>query len=85
VPQAGEPGVIVFRIENASRDTVTIKPSHNEVITRVLHQQDFQNGQFSHTGVIQSKKSGGFTINGTVETFFAPITCSDLTRAVAPE
>src|SRR5581483_6291901 len=85
VPQAGEPGVIVFRIENASRDTVTIKPSHNEVITRVLHQQDFHNGQFSHTGLIQSKKSGGFTINGTVETFFAPISCTDLTRAVAPE
>jgi len=76
-PQPGEPAAVLFRIENASRDTVTIKPSQNEAITRVLNQQDFRNGQFTESGTIQSKKSGGFTINATVLTFFAPIACGE--------
>lgn len=73
IPQAGEPGVILLRIENASRDTVSIRPSQNEVVTRVLHKDDFQNNQFTVSGVIQSKKSGGFVLNGLAEAFFAPI------------
>jgi len=84
VPQAGEPAAVLFRIENASRDTITIKPSQQEVITRVLHQQDFKNGQFLETGTIQSKKSGGFVINGTAQTFFAPISCGELMQTTAP-
>lgn len=73
VPQAGQPGVVLFHLENASRQTITIKPSQNETITRVLHQQNFQGGQFIEAGVIQSKQSGGFDIKATVQTFFAPI------------
>lgn len=73
IPQAGDPGVILLRIENASRDTVSIRPSQNEVVTRVLHKEDFQNNQFTISGVIESKRSGGFVLNGLAEAFFAPI------------
>jgi hypothetical protein len=73
VPQSGQPGVVLFHLANDSRQTVTIKPSQNETITRVLHQQNFQGGQFVEAGVIQSKQSGGFDIKATVQTFFAPI------------
>jgi len=73
VPREGEPGAILLRIENASRDTVSVRPSQNEVITRVLHKEDFQNNQFTISGVIQSKKSGSFALNGLAEAFFAPI------------
>ena len=82
-PQQGEPAAVLLRIENASHDTITLKPSKNEVITRVLHQQDFKENQYNESGTIQSKRSGGFVINGTVQTFFAPISCSEVTQAAA--
>jgi hypothetical protein len=77
VPQAGQPGSVLFHLENDSRQTVTIKPSQNETITRVLNQQNFQGGQFIEAGMIQSKQSGGFDIKATVQTFFAPIQFSE--------
>jgi hypothetical protein len=77
VPQSDQPGAVLFYLENDSRQTVTIKPSQNETITRVLHQQDFQGGQFIEAGVIQSKQSGGFNIKAVVQTFFAPIPFSE--------
>ncbi len=77
VPQAGEPAVVFFRVDNASRDTVTIKPSQNEVVTRVLHRQDFKNNQYTEAGTIQSKKSGSFVLNAVVQSFFAPISFNE--------
>lgn len=73
IPQAGEPGVVLERVENASRDTVSIKPSQNETVVRALHQQDFQNNQSTNRGEIQSKKSGSILLNLLAEAFFAPI------------
>jgi hypothetical protein len=48
------------------------------VVGLVLHEQDFKNNQFTQSGMIQSKRSGGFDINGIVEAFFAPISCGEL-------
>ncbi len=71
VPNAGEPGAILLSIENASRDTVSVKPS--DQVTRALHKEDFPNGQFTISGTIQSKQTGGFVLNGLAEAFFAPV------------
>src|SRR5260370_2714982 len=60
LPRSGEPGVVFFSVENASRDVISMKPSENEAVTRILHQQDFQNGQFTISGVLQSNRTGGF-------------------------
>ena len=79
----GQPGVVNLRVENASRDVVSIVPSQNEVVTRTLHQQDFQNGQFTLTGRIQSKQSGGFVLNGLAEASFAPIQGEELSAGVS--
>jgi hypothetical protein len=84
IPRAGQPAAVLFRIDNASQDTITIKPSQNESITRILHQQDFQNGRFSVSGTIQSKKSGGFVLNGTAVALFEPINCGELAQAAQP-
>jgi hypothetical protein len=82
-PAVGEPAVVFLHLANASRQTVTIRPSQNETITRVLHQQDFQNNQFTQAGVIQSIKSGGFDINAVVQAFFAPIGCEEPVQTAA--
>jgi hypothetical protein len=60
-------------INNASRDTVSIKPSQNERVVIQLHQQDFQNNQFTTRGEVQSKKSGSFVLDLLAQAFFAPI------------
>jgi YD repeat-containing protein len=78
VPREGEPGVVLFHVQNASLGTITIKPSRNEMVTHLLHKQDFQNGQFTERGIIQSKRSGGFTLNGLVQAFFAPVAGSEI-------
>ncbi len=68
IPQAGEPAVVFERVDNARPDTASIKP-----VARALHQQDFQNNQFTNRGEIQSKKSGSILLNLLAEAFFAPI------------
>jgi hypothetical protein len=73
IPQAAEPGVVLLAISNASRDTVSITPSQNERVVIALHQQDFQNNQFTTRGEVQSKKSGSFVLDLLAEAFFAPI------------
>jgi hypothetical protein len=78
IPQTGEPGAVLLRIENDSPGTITIRPSQNGVVTRLLHQQDFKDGQFTEAGVIQSERTGSFVINGTVVPFFAPVTFNEL-------
>jgi len=84
-PQAGQPAAVFFHLLNLSRQTVTIKPSQNEAVTRVLHQQDFHENQFIEAGVIQAIKSGGFNINVTVEAYFAPISFNESNRGVGEE
>lgn len=73
IPQVGGPGVVLLAINNASRDTVSIRPSNDERVIMSLHRQDFQNDQFTARGEIQSKVSGTFTLNLLGQAFFAPI------------
>lgn len=73
IPRPGDPGVLFFRIDNVSRDTVSMKPSKNESFMTSLTQADFAGGPYTYRARIQSKKAGGFTINGLVVGFFAPI------------
>jgi len=81
VPQTGEPGVILLAINNASRSTVSIIPSQDERLVFSLHQQDFQNNQFTTRGEIQSKVTGTFTIDLLAQGFFAPIGGQQLSLA----
>jgi hypothetical protein len=73
IPRAGEPGVVLLAISNASPDTVSIKPSQNERVVIPLHRQDFQNNQFTTSGEVQSKKSGSFVLDLIAQAFFSPI------------
>ncbi len=73
VPKPGEQGKILFRIDNASRATVSIRPSHGETVVETLGRSDFLAGPHTFSGTIQSKVSGPFTIDGLVVAFFEPI------------
>jgi hypothetical protein len=73
IPQAGEPGVVLLAVGNASRDTVSLRPSQDERVVIALRRQDFQNNRFTTRGEIQSKKSGGFKLDLLAQAFFAPI------------
>jgi len=73
VPKPGEPGVIFFRLDNVSRSTVSMKPSNNESFVEKLDRSSFSSGPYIYKGRIQSKKTGGFKIDGLVVGFFAPI------------
>ena len=73
IPKPGEPGVIFLRVDNSSRDTVSMRPSKNETFRVNLTQKDFASGPYTYKATIQSRKSGGFVINGLVVAFFAPI------------
>lgn len=73
VPRPGEPAVVLFRLENTSRDTVSMSPAKNDVFIAELDRGDFSKGPYTYTGKIQSKRAGGFNVNGVVVTFFAPL------------
>jgi len=73
VPKPGDPGMLFFRVDNMSRETVSMKPSKNESFMVNLTQADFAGGPYTYRARIQSKKAGGFTINGVVVGFFAPV------------
>ena len=83
-PKPGEPAVILLVIENASRETVSIKPSENEVVRFLLHERDFANPEsaFTHAGVIKARKDGTFTLNGIAQAFFAPVHGQEVPRGV---
>jgi hypothetical protein len=73
VPRPGEPAVVLFRLENTSRDTVSMSPAKNDVFIDELNRGDFSKGPYTYTGKIQSKRAGGFNVNGVVVAFFAPL------------
>ncbi len=65
--------MLFFRLDNVTRDTVSLKPSKNESFIVRLTRQSFAKGPYTYTGRIQSKKGGDFSINGIVVAFFAPV------------
>ena len=73
IPPRQAPGVILLRIENGSRDTVTISPSKNETVVQTLGREQFANGPYTFSGTIKSKRSGRFNIRGQVVPFLAPV------------
>ena len=73
IPQMGGTASVLLAVNNASRDTVSIKPSKDERVIFDLHQQDFQNNQFTTRGEIQSKVSGTFTLDLLGQAFFGEI------------
>ena len=85
IPKPGDPGVVFFRVDNVSRDTVSMKPSKNESFLVYLERRDFASGPYTYRARIQSKKAGGFTINGLVVGFFAPIPGEPWTPPPPPE
>jgi hypothetical protein len=70
IPKPGEPGLLFLRIDNASRETVTMKPSKNESFVIKLDRSAFASGPYTYRGVVQSKKAGTFQVNGLVVGFF---------------
>lgn len=85
-PKPGEPGALFFRLENISSAIVTMSPANKgEAFTRTLTKNDFKSGPFKHDGVIRSKQTGSFTINGLVVAYLnptrgAPLTPGTITR-----
>lgn len=71
IPRPGERATLLFRIENMSRGTVSIRP--NDVVVKTLEQRDFTKGPYPFAGTIQSARSGGFRVSGLVVAFFAPV------------
>lgn len=72
-PSQENPGVILLRIENASRDSVSMAPAKKEAAVVVLGAGDFIEGRYTFTGTITSKRGGPFSINGLVVPLLAPI------------
>jgi hypothetical protein len=73
IPKPGDSATVFFRVDNVSRDTVSMKPSKNESFMTTLDRSAFASGPYTYAATIQSRKAGGFTINGLVVAFFAPI------------
>ncbi|MDQ2980104.1 MAG: hypothetical protein M3R62_12880 [Acidobacteriota bacterium] len=73
IPGAGQPGVLLLTIENRSPDTITLGKAKGEVIVLTIDRGAVKNGAYEFRGTIHSKKSGGFTIRGTVVPFLAPV------------
>ena len=71
-PKAGDAGVILFVIRNTSPDTIAIDKAKNDAIVLTLDRADFRSGPYRYDGTIKSKKSGGFTVQGTVVAFVSP-------------
>jgi hypothetical protein len=57
VPKPGDPGMLFFRVDNMSRETVSMKPSKNESFMVNLTQADFAGGPYTYRARIQSKKA----------------------------
>jgi hypothetical protein len=75
-PAAGEEGFLLLTLENVSKETITINGSRNargEVVVLQLKQADFAGAPYRYDGVIHSKRSGGFDINGSLVPFLAPL------------
>ena len=79
-----DPATVLFRVDNVSRDTVSMKPSKNESFITSLDRSAFASGPYTYTAAIQSRKAGGFTINGLVVAFFAPIPAQPLPALPSP-
>lgn len=73
IPGRNEPGHLLLTIENASRDTVTLAKSTNEVIRIEIRKGDVSpGGTYEYRGVIQSLKDGRFNVKGSVFALVAP-------------
>lgn len=73
IPKPGEPGRLFFRIDNVSRQIVSMSPSKNESFIVNLDRASFAGGPYTYTGTVRSKRAGGFEIKGLVVGFFAPL------------
>jgi hypothetical protein len=79
-PQAGDAGVVLLTITNASRDTISIDKAKNDVIVLTLDRKAVLNGKYVYQGTIRSKKSGGFRVDGLVVSFLAPVVAQPQVR-----
>jgi hypothetical protein len=76
MPKADEEGRIFLRLENTTRQTVTMKPGRDEVELRSLSKEEFRNGVYRMDGVIRSRVAGNFNVDGLVVAFLAPAPAS---------
>jgi hypothetical protein len=72
-PAPGQPGRVLLRLENGSRDTITMSPAKKEVVVQGLDRKAFAEGPYTFTGTITSKRTGRFSVQGLVVPFLAPI------------
>jgi hypothetical protein len=72
-PKPGDRGTILFRIDNVSRGTVSIRPSDGETVVKALDRQNFLAGPYTFSGTIQAKVGGPFKIDSLVVAFLRPI------------
>jgi hypothetical protein len=80
MPRADEEGRVFLRLENRTRQTVTMRPGRDEVELRALSKKDFNKGVYRMDGVIKSQVSGNFSVDGLVLPFLAPVTASPAPR-----
>jgi hypothetical protein len=73
LPKPGEPGSIFLRVDNASRDTVSMSPSRNETFFIRLERANFAAGPYTYRGVVRSRRAGSFRIDALIVGFFAPV------------
>ena len=72
-PAPSEPGSVVLILENQSPDTIRMGSRGNRIVLQ-LHQRDFAKGPYIYEDKIQSIRSGGFGIQGTVTAFLKQAT-----------
>ncbi len=66
VPSKNEKGTILLRLENMSRDAITIG---QEVVVLRLTQEEFRKGPYTYNGDILAKRDGRFRIDGLAAGF----------------
>jgi hypothetical protein len=73
LPGPSEPGYLLLTIENASRGTITLARSTDEVIRLTIRRGDVSStGTYEYHGVIHSLRDGRFNVKGTVFALVAP-------------
>jgi hypothetical protein len=78
VPNTGESGVFLLTIENASSEIIKIQGAKNEVIVRELRRNEFVGKPYVYTGLIVSRVSGSFSVNGTMTPFFEEVSGEEI-------
>jgi len=74
-PKPGGPGTVLLLLENESPAQVRLGREGGRIVLQ-LHQKDFAQGPYIYQDSIQSLRSGGFSITGTLVAFLKDVEAS---------